>query len=108
MRKADDSPHKDSRSLQLLGSQPNDREQLWLLLLQTFNVQPSDLTKELFLRPQDDVVRRFDAAYDKALRERIEPAESLRYDVMQPLRSYVMKNYRIVGEFDANVLFQRK
>jgi hypothetical protein len=94
--------------LRLLGSQPNDREQLWLLLLQTFNVQPSDLTKELFLRPQDDVVRRFDAAYDKALRERIEPAESLRYDVMQPLRSYVMKNYRIVGEFDANVLFQRK
>jgi 4-amino-4-deoxy-L-arabinose transferase-like glycosyltransferase len=94
--------------LRLLGSQPNDREQLWLLLLQTFNVQPGDLTKELFLRPQDDVVRRFDAAYDKALRERIEPAESLRYDVMQPLRSYVMKNYRIVGEFDANVLFQRK
>jgi len=94
--------------LRLLGSQPRDREQLWLLLLRTFDVQPTDLTKELFVRPEDGIVRRFDAAYGRALRERIEPAEAARYDVMQPLRSYVMKNYRIVGEFDANVLFQRK
>jgi hypothetical protein len=100
--------------VRLLGVQPKTNEQFYLLLQQGFNLRPNDLMEDstgkptLFLRPQDDVARRYDAGYGKLLGGRIEPAEALRYDVMQPLRSYVMKNYRIVSEFDANVLFQRK
>jgi len=97
-----------TNGLNLLASQPRDREQLWLLLLRTFDVRPNDLTKEGFLRPEDDVVRRYDAAFAKALRERIEPAEALRYDAMQPLRRYVMKNYNIVNDIGGQTLFQRK
>jgi hypothetical protein len=100
--------------IRLLGTQPRTKEQFYLLLQQAFDIRPNDLMDEptgkptLFLRLEDAVARRYDAAYGKLLRERIEPAEAVRYEAMQPLRSYVMKNYRIVGEFDANVLFQRK
>jgi hypothetical protein len=42
------------------------------------------------------------------LRERHDAAEAARYEAMQPLRQYVMKNYVVVGEFGAEILFQRK
>lgn len=98
-----------ANGLGLLANPPEDREQLWLLLLRTFSVQPDDLGKEGFLRPdRPDAVERYDAAFEKALRGRIEPAEALRYNAVRPLRQYVMKNYEIVGEFGAHALFRRR
>jgi 4-amino-4-deoxy-L-arabinose transferase-like glycosyltransferase len=95
--------------LRLLPSLPRDREQLWNLLLRTLNIQPNDLTKEGFLRPDmPDAIRRHDGAYEKVLRERIEPDEAQRYEAMRPLRSYVMKNYQIARQFDDEVLFRHK
>ncbi len=64
--------------------------------------------KDGFLPPDEKATRQFDEFYAKLLKEQVDPLEAQRFQVMQPLRSYVMKNYRIVGEFDANVLFQRK
>ncbi len=95
--------------LQLLTNPSKDREQLWRAILRTFDVQPDDLTKEGFLRfDRPDGIRRYDAAYAKALREKIGPAEAQRYEVMKPFRDYVMKNYTIVQTFGLHVLFQRK
>jgi 4-amino-4-deoxy-L-arabinose transferase-like glycosyltransferase len=64
--------------------------------------------KDGFLPPDEKATRQFDEFYAKLLKEQVDPLEAQRFEMMQPLRSYVMKNYRIVGEFDANVLFQRK
>jgi hypothetical protein len=101
--------------IRLLPSLPRDRNQLSNLLLRTLNIQPSDLiqpggpNKEAFLRPDlPDTINRHDAAFEKMLRESVGPDEALRYEAMRPLRAYVMKNYQIVGEFDAQVLFQHK
>ncbi len=44
----------------------------------------------------------------KRLMQMAEPAEALRYEAMKPFRQYVMKNYKIVQPFGANILFQRK
>jgi hypothetical protein len=93
----------------LLANPPGSNEQVWALLLRTFNVQPDELTKEGFVRPdKPGAVQKYDAAFEKALRQTVEPAEALRYEVMRPLREYVMKNYEIVGQFGAHVLFTRK
>jgi len=65
--------------------------------------------KNGFLPPQEETMKQYDEAYAKAIREQVDPAEAQRYEVMRPLRWYVMKNYRIVGEFgQTDVLFQRK
>ncbi|MHC4166246.1 MAG: ArnT family glycosyltransferase [Planctomycetota bacterium] len=84
--------------------------------------------------PNDQAaIRQFDGMYMKALSEKIspeearlyewltvwparrllelaEPDEARRYEVMKPLRDYVMGNYRIVPSrsFGQHVLFQRK
>jgi len=93
----------------LLVSPPRDRGQLWVYLLQAFHVQADDLTREGFLRPdKTDAVQKYNAAFEKMLRERHDAAEAARYEAMQPLRQYVMKNYVVVGEFGAEILFQRK
>jgi 4-amino-4-deoxy-L-arabinose transferase-like glycosyltransferase len=95
--------------LRLFPSLPGDRTQLGNLLLQTFNVSATDLTREGFLRAdQPEAVRRYDAAYEELLRERVEPDEALRYEALQPLRAYVMANYEIVGTFVDEVLFRHK
>jgi hypothetical protein len=47
--------------------------------------------------------------YVKLLREQISVAEAERYEAMRPLRSYVMKNYTIVGQYGPQqVLFKHK
>ena len=64
--------------------------------------------KNGFLPPQEESVKQYEQIYAKALREQVDPLEAKRFEAMQPLRSYVMKNYQIVGEFGQDVLFQRK
>jgi len=95
--------------LQLLTNRPADREQLWYAILQTFDVKPDDLTRDGFLRSDRiDGIRRYDAAYAKALRSKIDITEAQRYETMQPFREYVMNNYKIVRTFGQHVLFQHK
>jgi 4-amino-4-deoxy-L-arabinose transferase-like glycosyltransferase len=87
------------------------RPKTWDDLFAGFDVKRDDLLKDGFLRPDSpDAIRRYDAAYEKALRgdKEIDPDEPLRYEAMRPLREYVMKNYRIVNTFGANTLFQHK
>jgi len=95
--------------VRLLPSLPQDRQKLLNLLLWTLNVRPDDLTEAGYLRAdQPDGLRRHDAAFAKLLRERVEPDEARRYEAMQPLRSYIMHNYQIAGDFGGQVLFRRK
>ncbi len=99
----------------LLPSLPRDRDQRTSFMLRMLNVQPTDLIRpsgekgDVFLRSDlSEAIRRYDAAYEKLLREKAGPDEAQRYEAMQPLRQYVMENYRIVGECGDMVLFQRK
>ena len=77
-----------------------------------WNRRPLELwpsTPDGFVPANDDVVRQFDQMYTKLLSEQVEPAEAQRYEAMQPLRSYVMKNYQIAGRYGRQlVLFKRK
>jgi hypothetical protein len=61
-----------------------------------------------FLALDKDVIQVYDKVLCKILRERVEPAEALRYQAMKPLREYVMNNYKIVQTFGDHILFQRK
>ena len=93
----------------LLVNPPNSTEQIVAALLRTFDVRPDELTRDRFLRADKaDAIRRYDAAFEKALRQRVEPEEARRYEALQPLRSYLMKNYDIVGRFDSHILFKHK
>jgi hypothetical protein len=95
--------------LLLLTNLPADREQLWRTLLRTFDVHPDDLTREGFLSSdKPDSIRRYDAAYAKALSIKINSTEAQRYKAMKPFREYVMNNYKIVRTFGQHVLFQHK
>jgi len=95
--------------LQLLTNPPADRQQLVYAILRTLDIQPDDMTKDGFLRfDRTDGIRRYDAAFAKALREKIEPAEAQRFEVMKSFRDYVMNNYKIVRMFGQHILFQRK
>ncbi|MHC4437284.1 MAG: ArnT family glycosyltransferase [Planctomycetota bacterium] len=95
--------------LRLISNPPADRKQLLYALLRTLDLQQEDLTSDGFLRSdRPDGISRYDAAFAKALRARIEPAEAQRYEVMKPFRDYVMNNYKIVRIFGQHVLFQRK
>ena len=65
-------------------------------------------TSNGFLPANEQIVKQYDEAYSKLLREKIEPDEALRYEAMKPFREYVMKNYKIVQKFGELVLFERK
>jgi 4-amino-4-deoxy-L-arabinose transferase-like glycosyltransferase len=65
-------------------------------------------TKQGFVPPQEETMKQFDQMYASFLKEKVDPAEAKRYEVMQPLRSYVMKNYKVVTDSGYQVLFQRK
>jgi hypothetical protein len=73
--------------------------------------RPLELWPQLeqgFLPAEEDMMRQYDEAYAKALKERVDPLEGQRYEAMQPLRWYVMKNYQVVGKFRNQVLFRHK
>ncbi|HOW19786.1 MAG TPA: hypothetical protein PLC79_12170, partial [Phycisphaerae bacterium] len=76
-----------------------------------WTVPPLELwpsTKDGPVPADDEIARRFDQMYAKALAEQVSLTEAQRYEAMAPLRSYVMKNYRIVGSYGSHVLFRRK
>jgi hypothetical protein len=64
--------------------------------------------KQSPLPANEEAMKQYDQLYADLLRQQIEPAEAQRYEAMQPLRWYVMKNYQIVGDFGAETLFRRK
>ena len=61
-----------------------------------------------FLPDNDEAVAAFDRMYHDSLAQQIGADEALRYEAMEPFRRYVMKNYQIVNEYGAHVLFRRK
>jgi len=66
-------------------------------------------TTKGFLPAVPQIISQYDTTYANMLREKIEPDEAIRYEVMKPFREYVMKNYKIVQPFvNPHVLFQRK
>jgi hypothetical protein len=62
--------------------------------------------KDGFLPPEEKAMKQYDTVYGKLLKEQIDPLEAQRFEAMQPLRSYVMKNYRILKVFGDEVVFQ--
>jgi 4-amino-4-deoxy-L-arabinose transferase-like glycosyltransferase len=64
--------------------------------------------KDGFVPPQDDIMRQYDQMYVSYLKEKVDPVEARRYEVLQPLRAYVMKNYQVVTDVGGQVLFRRK
>jgi hypothetical protein len=93
----------------LLSNPPANLEQLRYALLRTFDVKPDDLNSDGFLRSdRTDGIRRYDAAFAKSLRAKIDPAEAQRYETMKPFREFVMNNYQIVRAFGQHILFQHK
>jgi len=71
---------------------------------------PQDLRpgKKGFLPAEDKDMKEFDQLYTNYLRQKVDPTEALRYQVMQPLRRYVMKNYQVASVAAGQVLFRRK
>jgi len=71
---------------------------------------PQDLRrgKKGFLPAQDEDMKEFDQLYANYLRQKVGPVEARRYEVMRPLRGYVMKNYQVVSDVAGQVLFRRK
>lgn len=61
-----------------------------------------------FLPDNGEAVAAFDKMYHASLAKQIGADEALRYEAMEPFRRYVMKNYQIVSEYGAHVLFKRK
>ncbi|MBN2132711.1 MAG: glycosyltransferase family 39 protein [Sedimentisphaerales bacterium] len=61
-----------------------------------------------FLPDSGEAVAAFDKMYHASLAKQIGADEAQRYEAMEPFRRYVMKNYQIVSEYGAHVLFRRK
>ncbi len=97
------------RLLQYLGRLPSDQNRLQQVLLQTYRIQPGDLTSDGFLRAdRRAAVERFETVYQQLLAAKW-PDEARRFEAMKPFRDYVMQNYRIVSELTGqHVLFVRK
>jgi len=96
-----------ANGIRLFDNLPNDRERLLLALLRTFDVQPVDLTKEGLLRPdRPTAIEKYEAAYAKILREKVEPDEALRFEAMKPLRDYIMRNYRVAQIIGDEIVFE--
>lgn len=78
--------------------------ELWPIVLKGFIG-----AKETRLLAMDkEEIARYDAEWSKMLREHFDEDEALRYEVLQPFREFVMKNYRIVGPFGQHILFELK
>ena len=60
------------------------------------------------LPPDLAMAKTFDEQYMEALKKNFGEAEALRYKAMEPLREYMMTNYKVVGMFGQQVLFERK
>jgi 4-amino-4-deoxy-L-arabinose transferase-like glycosyltransferase len=64
-----------------------------------------------FLSGDDKRISQFDAAWQQKLAREVDADEARRYEVMKPLRAYVMNNYEIVQpveQFWPHIVFQLK
>jgi hypothetical protein len=109
---------------------PNDRPPLELWPHQYSQQNPQG-GRPIPNNPQ--VIAQYDTLYKRLLAEQFDPAqpennsilattgwpglgpwnkampdEAERYEAMKPLRDFVMKNYRIAGQYGIHVLFERK
>jgi hypothetical protein len=95
--------------VRLIDNLPKERDQLLSVIFQTFDVQGDDLTKEGFLRlDKPTVIEKYNAAYAKELREKVDSDEAMRFEAMKPLREFVMNKYRITQTFGEQVIFELK
>jgi hypothetical protein len=85
---------------------PTDRPpyELWPIVPKGF----MGIEKPGFLPLDQNVIAAYDKAWSGMLRERFDEDEALRYEVLQPFREFVMKNYIIVQIFGQHVLFELK
>jgi len=100
-----------SNAYWLVANSASSNDQAKALLLRAFGLQASDVTNDMFgflLAEKPDAVARYDAAFAKALGKAVEAEEAQRYEVLKPLRDYVMKNYEIVQQFGPQIVFRRK
>jgi hypothetical protein len=101
------------RLLQYTGRLPADRNLWQQALMQTYGIQPSDLTSNGFLRAdRPAALERFEQGYTQLLATRW-PDEARRFEAMKPFRRYVMENYQIVTRLvqqvgGQHVVFVRK
>ncbi len=67
------------------------------------------LQKDAFLPANNnDIVERYDSEYTQMLRTRFDEDEAKRYEILKPLRDFVMKNYQIFSMFGEHILFELK
>lgn len=78
--------------------------ELWPIIPKGF----MGIQKESFLPNNKEVIERFDHEWTELLRKHFGEDEARRYEVLKPLRQFVMTNYRIVSMFGQHVLFELK
>jgi len=66
------------------------------------------LDKSTFLPLNKDVIELYDKQWARFLRERFGEDEARRYEILRPLRGFVMNNYHVVSMFGEHVLFELK
>lgn len=78
-----------------------------------WNVPPLELWPQFqgsqkgFLSTDPAQIKQFEKMYSGFLAEKASPEEAKRFEMMKPLRDYVMQNYKIAGVFGVHVLFER-
>jgi len=60
------------------------------------------------LPPNREAIEIYNKQYTELLMQSIDSDEALRFEAMEPLRNFVMTNYRITKSFGRNLLFERK
>jgi hypothetical protein len=61
-----------------------------------------------FLKNEAEAIQIYNKNFYVFLRDRVSEDEAERYNSMQPLREYVMNNYRIERSFGKHILFKQK
>jgi len=78
--------------------------ELWPIVLPgTFGVKTPGL-----LPLDKNIIEAYDKQWAEMLRTKYDEDEALRYEILKPLREFVMKNYRVVQVFGQHVLFELK
>ncbi len=65
-------------------------------------------TQKGLLPNKPQAVQQYNNAYKKALKEKVSEAEAARYEVMAPLRNFVMNNYEPAKRFGNHFVFKLK
>jgi len=78
--------------------------ELWPLLPKGFMGRK----EPTFLPLNQEIIKEYDEQWAQMLRKRFDNDEAERYEVLKPLREFVMNNYRVVSMFGDHVLFELK